>query len=849
MKRILGLAAGMVAMAAGAGDRAAIEIDAAKPGAPVAPSLYGIFYEEINHAGDGGLYAEMIRNRSFEETLPIEGCALAGGRCVAPDLPHYQGPGAKKRRPDGKPWSEAWSFESPWPAWTLETSGGANATMTLETNGTVHPRNPVFLRVKTGAIPAGGTVRLANAGYWGVSVKRGETYDGSFFARVAGGAGGAVKAGVAGADGRDLGSASVAGVTSGDWKKFAFSFPGLGSDAKARFVLDLPADTILDLDVVSLFPRATFKGRPGGLRADIAQLLADLKPAFVRFPGGCVVEGATFANRYRWKETIGPVEGRPGHWSLWGYRNIDGLGYHEFLQLCEDLGAEGMYVCNVGLACEFRNGDFLPEERLDEQLQDTLDAVEYALGGTDTRWGAERAKNGHPAPFPLTMVEIGNENHGPVYNRYYNKFHAALKAKWPKLVLIFNGGTSDIGPGREVTEVRMLDEHYYRDADWFFANATRYDDVPRDRGYDLYVGEFACNRGVGSGNLRAALSEAAFMAGMERNGDLVKLCSYAPLFFHVNDIKWPVNMIGFDNTTSFGRTSYHGQKLFASNRPDVNLRTAVRYEPEAALASAPFGGRAGVGAWDTAVEYSDAVLVDAAGKATALDAAAWTAVEGSWKAEGGALRLDEPGAWKRGLFAPAATPERYTVRLKARRNGGREGFLVLFGAKDGDNYRQLNLGGWGNTAHGFEAIVAKKQSALGGRANGSIETGRWYDIEVRIDGPRVEAWLDGAKVLETGAPLQRFQAIAGLDRAANEIVVKIVNGEERPVAASITIRGAAPKAAGRRIEMAGRLEEENTLAEPAKIVPVESPLPGVAPSFPVDLKPASLTVLRLPLAR
>lgn len=849
-KRMTAAAVLCVAAGAAAADPARIAVDASKTGAEIAPSLYGIFYEEINHAGDGGLYAELIRNRSFEETLPIEGCTLTNGVCVAPDLPHYQGPGAKKRRPEGRPWSQEWKFESPWPAWSIETSGGAQAELSLGEEGPVHPRNVRYLRIRTAALPSGGGVRLLNEGYWGIGAKQGETYDGSFFARVTAGAGGAVRVGLIGDDGRDLGSAAVKGVTNAAWTKYTCHFPCLGTDPKARFVLQAPSAGTLDLDVVSLFPRHTFKNRPNGCRADLGQLLADLKPAFVRFPGGCVVEGATFANRYRWKETIGPIEGRPGHWSLWNYRNVDGLGFHEFLQLCEDLGADGMFVCNVGLSCEFRNGDFLPEDRLHEQLQDTLDAVEYALGAPDTKWGAERAKNGHPAPFPLKYVEIGNENHGPVYNRYYRIFHAALKKAWPQLTLIFNGGTSDTAPAPEAGPVEMFDEHYYRDPDWFLDNAGRYDAVPRDRGYVLYLGEYACNRGVGSGNLLAGLSEAVFMAGLERNGDLVKLCSYAPLFFNVNDIKWPVNLIGFDSSVAFGRSSYHVQKLFSQHRPDVNLATEC--ELHGAPGEAPYAGRIGLGAWETAVEYKDLRLTVGAGPETRLNpdgAGGWKAAEGRWKVAQGTVGTDDQGAWRRGLFAGPAPKDGYALKLKARKTGGDEGFLVLFGAADERNYCLLNLGGWGNKSHGFERVADLKQQPIGARVPGSIEAGRWYDIEIRVAGSRLEAFLDGRRVLQAGATSSRFAAIAGLDRRAGEIVVKAVNATDRPVRAQVEVSGAKLQPSGRRIELSGDLKAENTVAQPRLVVPIESALEGVGASFPVELKPASLTILRLPLVK
>lgn len=829
-----------------AAERATISVDASRLGAEVAPSLYGIFYEEINHAGDGGLYGELLKNRSFEETLPIEGCVHRDGVCAAPASPHYL-------TGQNKNWAAKWAFPTPWPGWQLEAPADTGAQIALATNAPLHPRNPVHLQFSIERLDAT-PVRLFNEGYWGIAARQGEGALLTFFARTPAGKNGIAKfrAGLVGTGGQEVARVDFDVASSSDWKKTTVEIPIVGNDLKARFFLQPLAAGAVDLDVVSLFPKATFKNRPNGLRPDIAQLLADLKPAFLRFPGGCVVEGATFANRYRWDQTIGPVEGRPGHWSLWDYRNIDGLGYHEFLQFCEDIGADGMYVCNVGLSCEFRNGDYLPEDRVGEQLDEAMGAIEYALGPADSRWGAERVKNGHPAPFPLKYIEIGNENHGPIYNCYYNLFQAAIKARWPQLVAIFNGGTGDTPPGPDVKGVDLFDEHYYRDPDWFFANASRYDRAPRDRGFGVYVGEYACNRNVGHGNLLAALSEAAFMMGMERNGDLIKLSSYAPLLFHVSDIKWPVNMIGYDCATSFGRSSYHVQKLFAQHRPDVNVSTTLALEnPEAG--GEMYAGHVGLGAWNTKVEYRDVVVATPDGKTVRLDAAeaasGWHPEKGTWETAGKVLKLTDAAEWQRGLFMGPTFGGKYTIRLQARKTGGTEGFLILFGGRDGSHYRQVNLGGWGNREHGIESIAEGRQQPVGSRVKGALQADTWYHIEVAVDGAVVEVAVNGKRQVRVGAPSGRVHAVAGLDRKANELVVKIVNGEERALVAAIDMSGFRPAAAGRSIVLAGRLHEENDLQHPTRIAPVETTFVVRGPKIDLELKSASLTVLRIPAAK
>ncbi len=842
MNRLAAAVLLLAPLPAAAGD-AAIAVDCAKTGPDVAPSMVGIFFEEINHAGDGGIYAELVQNRSFEETLPPEGTTRQGDQAVAAPGPHYQ-------TGRDKEWKLRWAFPSPHPAWSLEARGGG-ASMAVEGEAPLNAANPLYLRVRLDAKPAPGAVRVLNDGYWGIAVQVGKRYPLSFFARTADGYAGGLAVGLVAPDGTVLARGAVPGVASAAWKRHAVVLKAEGTHAKARLFLDPASAGSLCLDVVSLFPEETFKGRPNGLRPDIAQLLADLKPAFVRFPGGCYVEGATWENRYQWKKTIGPIEERPGHWCLWNYRSTDGLGYHEYLQLCEDIGADALYVANCGLSCEFRHGTFLPEDRLDGQIQEALDAIEYALGPATSAWGAKRAANGHPAPFPLRYVQIGNENHGARYKQCYRRFYAALKAKHPKLKTVLCCGcgwaTPDMVTG--VGTVEIADEHFYRNPDWFFNEHRRYDAVPRGRGFEVYVGEYACNQGVGRGNHLAALSEAAFLLGMERNGDVVTMTSYAPLLFNVNRLDWPVNLIGYDSATAFGRSSYHVQKLFSLHRPDTSLAVTCEAKP-AADAPARFAGRIGLGAWAGQAEYKD-VRVERDGKVLyasdfAKTAAGWTPCWGKWEVVDGAYRESEAGERKIALYEGARFEE-YVLTLKARKLSGAEGFILQFGATDRDNYHQLNLGGWGNRAHAFERIQGGRQATVSPETGGRIETGRWYDVKLVVRRDAAEGYLDGKPVAALrGAAGVRFYAGAGLDRKAGEIVLKVVNAEERPMAATVTLKNAAGiEAAGRVITLAGNPREENDVDRPDRIAPVEAPFAGVRPAFERTFPPSSLTVLRI----
>ena len=821
------LAAGLAATSAGA-EPATITIHADQPGAAVPASLYGIFFEEINHAGDGGLYAELIQNRSFDETLPIEGCTVEGDQCLAPALPHYQTSNLKQ-------WSHAWRFAAPIPAWSLVQPQAGDAAISVQTDRPLNANNPTYLRLvaKTGA-----AVRLLNEGYWGISVRSGERYQLAFFARAENSL--QVRVGLLDDHEQVLAARELTVAAGGSWNRLTGEFAPSATCPKARFFLQPLTPGTLDLDFVSLFPQATFKNRPNGCRADLAQLLADLKPAFVRFPGGCVVEGCTMDNRWQWKKTIGPVHERPGHWSLWGYRNTDGLGYHEFLQLCEDLGAGGMLVINCGLSCEGRNGDFWPEDRIPELIQDALDACEYALGPADSKWGAVRARAGHPEPLPLRYVEIGNENHGPKYEALYPRFAAALKAAYPQLTLI-----ADV----HLDGSEMHDQHFYVAPPFFLQNYGRYDQAPRSDAAGrpmprVYVGEFAVNREVGSGNLTAALSEAVFMLGMEKNSDLVTMCSYAPLFFNVNRLDWPVNMIGYDSAVAFGRTSYWAQRLFASHQPDVNLATEVASPRPFTLP--PKAGLIGVGTWNTQAEFKDLRVTDKSGQTLfAWDPqppyAGFQPVSGDWTLANGVLRQTSSEQPARAIAGDRRWSE-YTLSLKARKLAGAEGFLIMF-TTDERGKCWWNLGGWGNRQHGLE---------MGGepiRVPGTIERDRWYDIRVELAGGVVKCFLDGQLVQQADRDpaLPSLYAIAGQKRGSGELIVKAVNAAQEPQPVRFKVAGLAKLSPKATVVTLAHPDPtaENAVDAPTKIVPIESTVDNASPEFTYTLPANSVTVLRL----
>jgi alpha-L-arabinofuranosidase len=543
----------------------AITIDGSAPRVAVSPELYGIFYEEINHAGEGGLYAEMVQNRDFEASTPEPGWTIDGDFAVSP-----------------VGWRIAKWFKTDTPAWSYVAEGAAKGSMQLDSVNPLNERNPHSLKLTVTEI--GDRCGIANSGFWGMNVKKNEWYDATFFARGENDRGIGLIFSLETEDGKkvcarttlpEIGRGGIGRPVEGSqWSQYTVSLHANDSDPHCRLVISPIEPGTLWFDCVSLFPRKTFKNRPNGLRPDLAQMLVDLHPGFLRFPGGCVVEGVTEHNRIRWRDSIGDISQRQGGFDLWGYYATYGLGFHEFLQLAEELGAAPMYVINSGMTCQSnsrRPAQVASDEDLPRYVQDSLDALEYAMGPTTSELGAMRAANGHPQPFNIKYVEIGNENRGPDYQKHYKIFYDAIKAKWPQVITIADTRMPDM-------PIEFVDDHFYVNPARFFNMASYYDKTDRNA-FKIYVGEYAVNNGVGAGNLLGALSEAVFMLNMEKNSDVVKMCSYAPLFENVNDRRWAVNLIRFDSSRVVGRSSYQVQKLFGANKPDYVLKTEVFEAP------------------------------------------------------------------------------------------------------------------------------------------------------------------------------------------------------------------------------------------------------------------------------
>ncbi|HEX7780651.1 MAG TPA: alpha-L-arabinofuranosidase C-terminal domain-containing protein [Vicinamibacterales bacterium] len=822
--------------------RGTIAVDVAKTGPRIPANLYGIFYEEINHAGDGGLYAELVQNRGFEDANLPPACVLENGFVVPPRTPHFD---------TGRPstWRLRWDATNPHPAWRLDATAGSEATIALTADQPLNDASPHSLEIAVSRIATDGRVRVVNDGYWGMAVTGGDDYRLRFFARSEDTFRGPITASIEGEDGTAIVSRAFTERPGARWRLYEATLRPARTDARARLVLQMGSPGRVWLDFVSLFPARTFKNRPNGLRPDLAQAVADLKPGFIRGPGGCFAEGITIESRPQWKRTLGPVETRPGTYSPWGYWSTDGFGYHEFLQFAEDVGADALWVANVGVSCSFRSGTFLPDEEVPALIADTLDAIEYAIGPPSSTWGAARARNGHPAPFPLKYIEIGNEQQGARYGARVARFAQAIKAKYPHIKVVLSSWISGLDRAAITAAgaIDIVDEHAYKPVHWAVENFDSFGKYARE-GWDLYIGEFATNAGVGRGNLLAALNDAVYMMSAEKNTDLVKMVSYAPLLENVNHRDWEVNMIHFDSSRQFARATYYAQQLFAGHRPDVNVATTVRLD---SVPPRPITGRIGVGTWNTAAEFAD-IRVERGGRVVyqsdfATGAAGWAPVtgrgqggRGTWGTVEGAYR--QSGEVVAFSYVGDVAWSDVTISLRARKISGAEGFLVLAGTVDGRRV-QWNVGGWNNR----QSAIQAGDAIIGRPVQGGVETGRWYDLRVEVRDRTVRGYLDGKLLQEETFPrVDTVLAIAGRDERTGDVVLKVVNTSAQAASMAIEVSSTTAPATGEiTVLTSANPADENSFEEPGKIKPVTTKLSGVGRTFTYDFAPYSLSIVKL----
>ncbi|MFC3802643.1 alpha-L-arabinofuranosidase C-terminal domain-containing protein [Cohnella sp. GCM10012308] len=782
-----------------------LTIDTRQRGTPLG-DLFGIFFEDLNHAADGGLYAELVRNRSFEFD-PVD----------HPDYHALSG-------------------------WEKLERGAGKAALTVEHADPIHARNTHYAVIEI--IEAGGGVGIANPGFnTGIPVRAGEQYRFSVYARRDASFAEPVRIAVESAEGA-IHAEAVIEVGSSDWQRYEAVLTAGATDFSSRLTILTQGTGKLYLDMVSLFPAKTFRDRPNGLRADIAQLLADLKPKFMRFPGGCLVHDGSLNDEdrdsmYRWKNTIGDVAQRPPRRNNWRYHQTLGLGYYEYFQFCEDIGAKPIPILPAGYDPHHKRA--VPIEALGQWIDDALDLIEFANGDASTEWGSHRAKLGHPAPFNLEYIGIGNEEVGAPFFERYAYFHRAIKDKHPEMKIINSSGPFAAGGEYErgwrsarENKSDLVDEHYYQSPEWFLANVRRYDSFKADDP-KVFLGEYA-SWGNAYYN---ALTEAAFMTGLERNAHAVGLACYAPLLCNVDYVNWKPDMIWFNNHEAFGTANYYVQQLFMHHQGDylLPIEAAGLRAPEPYREVTPIRGEIGLGANANAVEYGSIRLVNhATGETLSLaDTAFDCTSEGD----------------KRIAMLGATDWEDYTLSLKAKKTGGGQwGFAVYFGWTDDRQHLQWDIGSWQNQDSMIHSLVGGKDSVLT-QSLFEVQNGVTYDLALRVTGRKIVASIDGVAVAETEDHIPYIEPLyysASLEDATGDTILKVVNvrGEAETVELAFEgMEGGRTLVAEVHVLSGHGLEDENSFEQPAKIAPRKKTLTFDRPAFAYEFPKHSVTVIRV----
>jgi alpha-L-arabinofuranosidase len=806
------VAAGLVPAPAHAEDVTdyAITVDPAAKGAKIDDTMYGVFFEDINRAADGGLYAELVQNRSFEYSTADN------------------------------------SSYTPLTSWTVD-----GTAQVVNDDGRLNERNRTYLSLGAGS-------SVTNAGYnTGIHVDEGKKYDFSVWARA--GAGATLTISLQDADGT-LATARKAAVTKSGWAQYKVALTATRTSSNGRLTVASSAPAALDM--VSLFPRDTYRGEPNGLRKDLAEKIAALHPGFVRFPGGCLVNTGSMEDyseasgwqrqrSYQWKDTIGPVEQRATNANFWGYNQSYGLGYYEYFRLSEDLGAMPLPVVPALVTGCGQNKAVVDEALLKRHIQDTLDLIEFANGPASSTWGKVRAKMGHAKPFHLTHIEVGNEENLPdEFFARFKEFRAAIEAKYPDIQVISNSGPDDSGTTFDTAwqlnkdaKVDMVDEHYYNSPQWFLQNNDRYDSYDRN-GPKVFLGEYASQ----GNTFKNGLTEAAFMTGLERNADVVKLASYAPLFANEDYVQWRPDLVWFNNHASWNSANYEVQKLFMNNVGDRVVPSTATGTPSLL---APITGAVGLSTWATTAAYDDVKVTGADGKNLLTDdfsgdASQWThSGGGSWSVQDGQYVQSDVNAENTMVSAGDPSWHDYDLHVKATKKAGKEGFLVAFGVKDTGNYYWWNIGGWNNTQSAVEQAVDGGKSTLISKA-GSVETGRAYDVDVKVRGRQVTLYLDGQEwgSFADDKPAEPFRQVVTKDNKTGDLIVKVVNAQDSAARTAIDLGRAKVASKARVTTLAAAPDAVNSETSTA-VAPVRSTFDGVARKFSYTFPANSVTFLRI----
>ena len=761
--------------------------DVSQPGKPISQDLIGVFFEDINYAADGGLYAELVQNRSFE---------------------YYKVPG--------------YVDLEPLHAWSLVQKGGASAIMEIENAEPLNANNTKYLKL---TIEKSGTeAGIKNSGFDGIPVSGGEVYRYSVYLRSEKKYKQTFVIRIETADGFVLGSDTINAITR-KWEKYSGEITCSASCKTANLTLVTPGKGTFCFDMVSLFPKNTFKNRENGLRKDLATAIAELKPRFVRFPGGCISHGRGLDNAYRWKESIGDVAERKPNWNTWGYHQTYGIGFFEYFQFSEDVGAIPLPVVPVGISCQFRDREIAPLNEMKPWIDDALDLIEFANGDVNTVWGKKRAEMGHPEPFKMEYICFGNEEDDiPEFRERFKMIADSVRKYHPEIKIIGTSGTNgwdahynSLWDFSKQEALDAVDEHYYVTPDWMLNNNHRYDNFDRN-GPKVFIGEYAS----WGDRLQNAIAEAAYLTGVERNGDVIQFTCYAPLLCHEDHNHWNPDLIRFDNTRISKTTNYYVQQLYSLYSGDEYVNSRITLEEGFDPYKDIYHGKIGVGTWKTQAEFDnikvvsgDNVLIN---EDFSSDSKNWEVINGQFSVSDGvyAQGSNEESAWS--VMNVPVNSDGYTYTLMAKKTGGSEGFLVPFGFKNAQDYYWLNLGGWGNTKYAVEKGSGKNKSTLLS-IPGSLENEVWYAVKIEVNKSTAKIYLNDELLFTVPAPVSPVTASVVKDVAKNRLIIKMVNSGSTYLKVNMNIDGMDLNQEARVISLTGEPTERNSVLSPDLIVP------------------------------
>lgn len=779
---------------------------------PVNKDLYGLTVEEINHAVDGGLYAELIQNRSFEDG-------------VAPLNCRYDALLNVLVTPNG--WPIPFMRMDSIPGWRKLS---ANSYMYPDTKELINDKNHRSLLVSVSASAESGRGGVAAEGYNGISIREGEKYDLSLFMKGASMIPKTIRVALSDSTGKVTFSDVFRVTPSNEWKKFKHTFTATKNSNRALLTFTTDTSAVFWLDVVSLFPQKTWNNRPNGLRPDLMEMIAALNPCFIRFPGGSYVEGYTAGTYPIWKETVGDIAERKHFWNIWSYGSTNGMGYHEYLQMCEDLKAEPVYVINSGVTSQSRRPRYEDITAMDKLVQEALDAIAYANEPADSVFGGMRAKHGHREPFGLKYVEIGSENYGQEYSKRFELFKKAINQAYPEITVI--NSSSALPKSRS----EWADSHFYSSEAFLIANHNRFESSRYARkSPSVFIGEFSLADKSIEGTLRAAISEACFLIGAESSQDVVKRLAYAPIVGHVDFKNDRYPAISFDNNRVVASPSYYLMQMFGNNRGDEVLKTKVDTynKPQVTF------GRAGIELFDNSYEIKEAMIDN-------MPVSDASVLSGGWKVDNGML-VPEANRWNY-LLAGDSSAHDYTFSAKVKRTKGsdRIQFRVRDNGMNGElnDYIGLNIG---TGICEFYHQAGGVKDTLKSPVNYPFVNNRWYNIKIACEDESIRCYVNDTLIHEVILlPLPSLISVATLDKETNTILLKVVNTTLHEEKTELNIQGVSVKSTADIIQLAGLPESANTFLNPKEIIPVEKQVTfSLSGPMVYDFPPNSITIIKL----